>query len=302
MGEKGKLDLTYWVLQQDLEKAKKQFEQVKPTIRAFEYWFGPYPFYEDGYKLVQAPHLGMEHQSAVAYGNEFMNGYLGNDLSGTGWGKNWDYIIVHETGHEWFGNNITTNDIADMWVHEGFTDYSETLFVEYLYGKQAGNEYLQGLRKGINNDIPIIGPYGVNKEGSSDMYFKGANLIHTIRQLIDNDEKFREILRGLNSTFYRQTVTTRQIENYISQQSGKDLSKIFDQYLRNAGIPVLELKNEKGNIMYRWAKAISGFNMPVKLTSGKWINPTAQWKKLDSEKDIKKIEVDKNFYITVKKV
>jgi aminopeptidase N len=188
MGEKGKLDLSYWVLDYDLEKAKKQFTQVKPMLRAFEYWFGPYPFYEDSYKLVEAPHLGMEHQSAVAYGNKFMNGYMGGDLSGTGQGKWWDYIIVHESGHEWFANNITTNDIADMWVHEGFTDYSETLFIEYYKGKDSANVYLQGLRRNISNDKPIIGPYGVNQEGSGDMYFKGANMIHTIRQVI-NDEK-----------------------------------------------------------------------------------------------------------------
>src|SRR4029079_6357812 len=160
-GEKGKLDLNYWVLDYDLDKAKKQFEQVKPMLRAFEYWFGPYPFYEDGYKLVEAPHLGMEHQSAVAYGNHFQNGYLGRDLSGTGWGMKWDYIIVHESGHEWFANNITTKDIADMWIHEGFTDYSETLFTTCEYGVEAGNDYVIGTRKNIQNDIPVIGFYGV---------------------------------------------------------------------------------------------------------------------------------------------
>ncbi|HVK97612.1 MAG TPA: M1 family metallopeptidase, partial [Flavisolibacter sp.] len=301
-GEKGVLNLDYWVLQHDLDKAKKQFEQVKPTLRAFEYWFGPYPFYEDGYKLVQAPHLGMEHQSAVAYGNEFKNGYLGRDLSGTGWGKNWDYIIVHETGHEWFGNNITTKDIADMWVHEGFTDYSEALFVEYYYGKQAASEYVQGLRKNIKNDAPIVGPYGVNKEGSGDMYYKGANLIHMIRQIIDNDEKFRQILRGLNSTFYHKTVTTRDVESYISAQSGKNLTKIFDQYLRTAFIPTLEFKSEEDKLKFKWVKAIPGFNMPVKLTNGQWITPTTADQKIKVEgKDFTKVEVDKNFYIKMVK-
>ena len=242
MGEKGKLDLTYWVLDHDLEKAKKQFEQVKPTLRAFEHWFGPYPFYEDGYQLVQAPHLGMEHQSAVAYGNKFMNGYLGSDLSGTGWGKKFDFIIVHETGHEWFGNNITTKDIADMWVHEGFTNYSETLFTDYYYGTPAGNEYMQGVWKNIQNDEPIIGPYGVNQEGSGDMYAKGASLVHTIRQLVQDDERFRQMLRGLNKDFYHQTVSSRQVEAYISRFTGKDLSKIFDQYLRTSKIPELQFK------------------------------------------------------------
>jgi aminopeptidase N len=302
MGEKGKLDLQYWVLQQDLDKAKKQFEQVKPMIRAFEYWFGPYPFYEDGYKLVQAPHLGMEHQSAVAYGNQFMNGYLGRDMSGSGWGTKWDFIIVHESGHEWFGNNLTTKDLADMWVHEGFTNYSETLFTQYHYGTQAGNEYVQGIRKGIRNDIPIIGVYGVNQEGSGDMYPKGANMLHTIRQIVDNDEKFRQILRGLNSTFYHQTVTSKQVEEYISRQSGKDFSKVFDQYLRDIRIPVLELKAEDDKIKFQWTNVIPGFDMPVKLTNGQWIRPTTAEQKIKSDlKEFKDVEVDKNFYIQVKK-
>lgn len=302
MGEKGKLDLGYWVLEEDLDKAKKQFEQVKLMLRAFEYWFGPYPFYEDGFKLVQSPHLGMEHQSAVAYGNKFQNGYLGRDLSGTGWGLKWDFIIVHESGHEWFANNITTKDIADMWVHEGFTCYSETLFTEYYYGKQAGNEYLQGLRKNIANDIPVIGPYGVNQEGSGDMYYKGANLIHTIRQIINDDSLFRQILRGLNKDFYHQTVTSRQVENYISQKSGKELSKVFDQYLRTTQIPVLQLTAEGDKMKFRWTNCIAGFNMPVKLTSGQWIYPTTSEQKIKWEgRNFNEVEVDKNFYIETKK-
>ena len=188
-------------------------------------------------KLVQSPHLGMEHQSAVAYGNKFKNGYLGRDLSGSGWGLKWDFIIVHESGHEWFANNITTNDIADMWVHEGFTNYSETLFTTCEYGVEAGNDYVIGTRKNIQNDIPVIGSYGVNQEGSGDMYYKGGNLLHTIRQVINDDEKFRQILRGLNKDFYHQTVDSKQVEAYISEKSGIDLSKVFDQYLRTTVIP-----------------------------------------------------------------
>jgi aminopeptidase N len=293
-GEKGKLNSSYWVLDYNLEKAKEHFKQVPTTIKAFEHWFGPYPFYEDDFKMVEAPHLGMEHQSAIAYGNKFQNGYLGGDLSGTGWGNDWDYIIVHETGHEWWGNSITTKDIADMWVHEGFTDYSETLFVEQLFGKEAANEYCRGLRKNISNDKPIIGFYGVNQEGSGDMYYKGANLLHTIRQIINDDEKFRSILRGLQKDFYHQTVTSKQVEEYFIKQSGKDLSKVFDQYLRTNKIPVLELKGDN----YRWGNTVAGFNMPVKLTGGEWIFPTEQWKK----SAVKKIDVDKNFYVQVKKV
>lgn len=300
-GERGKLDLTYWVLDYELDKAKKQFAQVKPTLRAFEHWFGPYPFYKDGYQLVQSPYLGMEHQSAVAYGNGFQNGYLGSDLSNTGWGLKWDYIIVHETGHEWFGNNITAKDRADMWIQEAFTDYSESLFTELYYGKKAADEYTQGLRAVIQNDRPIIAAYGVNKEGSGDMYFKGANLLHTVRQVINDDKRFREILRGLNRDFYHQTVTTKQVEAYISQKSGKDFSKVFDQYLRTVKIPVLEYKQSGNGVQYRWANAVAGFAMPVRLEGGQWLRPTANWQttKLTAKQ---KFSADKNFYITQRKL
>ena len=303
-GEKGKLDCDYWVLDYDLEKAKKQFTQVDDMLKCFEYWMGPYPFYEDGYKLVETPHLGMEHQSAVAYGNKFMNGYLGRDLSGSGWGNNWDYIIVHESGHEWFANNITSNDIADMWIHEGITDYSETLFVQCKSGKDAANAYTQGLRRTIRNDKPIIGPYGVNQEGSGDMYNKGNNIMHMVRQVIDNDSTFRNILRGLNETFYHKTVDSKDIENYIIKRSGKDLSKLFDQYLRTTQIPALEYKIEGEKLLYRWTNCISGFNMPVKLANpDQWLSPGTDWKETRLTAAMKNdFQVDNNFYITVKKV
>lgn len=304
MGEKGKLDLNYWVLDYNLEKAKKQFgRDVKPMLRAFEYWFGPYPFYEDDYKLVESSHLGMEHQSATAYGNHFKDGYLGMDLSGTGWGLKWDYIIIHESGHEWFGNNITTKDIADMWVHEGNTMYSEALFIEYHYGKKAADEYVRGIRNNISNDIPLIGPYGVNKEGSGDMYNKGANMMHTIRQLINNDSLFRSIYRGLNHEFFHKTINSADLENYVSKRSGKDLSKVFDQYLRTVKIPTLEYKINSDVFSYRWINVVSGFNMPVRLSNGSWIYPTEAWKeeKLSPEQKEKGIAADRNFYIYVKK-
>ncbi len=304
-GEKGKLDLSYWILDYNLEKAKKQFgRDVKPMLKAFEYWFGPYPFYEDGYKLVESSHLGMEHQSATAYGNHYMNGYLGMDLSGSGWGLKWDYIIVHESGHEWFGNNITTNDIADMWVHEGFAMYSEALFVEYYYGKKAADEYVQGIRFNISNLKPVIGPYGVNQEGSGDMYNKGANLLHTIRQVINDDSVFRKILRGLNKDFLHQTVDSKEVEAYFSRKSGKDLSKIFDQYLRTTEIPQLEYKTEGNKLSYHWTNCIPGFDMPVRLEgTGDWLHPTAEWKNAPMTPEIKNkgLVVDKNFYVTVKK-
>ncbi len=307
-GEAGDVDMNYWVLEENLQKAKEHFADAPRMMKAFEYWFGPYPFRKDGYKLVDAPHLGMEHQSATAYGNKYLNGYLGRDQSGTGWGLKWDFIIVHESGHEWFANNITSKDIGDMWVHEGFTNYSETLFTDYWYGKQAGNEYCIGTRKGIRNDIPIIGPYNVNQEGSGDMYPKSGNMLHSIRQVIDNDEKFRQILRGLNKTFYHQTVTTQQVENYINKQSKIDFSKVFDQYLRTIMIPVLQYKIEGDQVSFRYDSCVAGFNLPLKVSFGEgkpqqWIKPTDKWQSIKPAAwdDKKTFVVDPNFYVKVQK-
>ena len=295
-GEKGKLDLDYWVLDYNLEKAKKQFEQVKPMMKAFEYWFGPYPFYEDSFKIVESPHLGMEHQSNVAYGNNYANGYLGRDLSGTGVGLNWDFIIIHESGHEWFANNITAKDQADMWVHEGFTSYSETLFTENFMDKSSAEKYIIGVRGGIQNDQPIIGNYGVRNEGSGDMYPKGANMLHTIRQVINNDEKFRQILRGLNKDFYHQTVTTKQVEDYISQKSGIDFSSVFNQYLRTIKIPVLEYSQNGAELKFRYSNVIDGFKLPLRLKTKEIIDPKTTWQtiKLKGESPV---EFDENYYI-----
>ncbi|WP_394772260.1 M1 family metallopeptidase [Mucilaginibacter sp.] len=306
MGEKGKLTLDYWVLDYNVEKAKKQFgENVKDMIKAFEHWFGPYPFYADGYKLIEAPHLGMEHQSGTAYGNHYQNGYLGRDLSGTGWGLKWDFIVVHESGHEWFGNNITSKDLADMWIHESFTNYSESLFIEQRYGKQAGQEYVHGTRFAIANDRPILGVYNVNKEGSGDMYYKGGNMLNMIRTIINDDEKWRSILRGLNKTFYHQTVTYDDVVGYINQQSGKNLSPVFDQYLKYRSIPILNFMETGGKLYVRWISDVKGFNMPVrvKLKGGdyQFITPSTRFMPVTidgAKKD--NIEVDTfNYYIGV---
>ncbi len=311
-GEKGKLDLDFYVIDNNLEKAKSQFKQVHKMLKALEYWFGPYPFYEDGYKLIESPHLGMEHQSGIAYGNKFQNGYSGRDLSGTGWGSKWDFIIVHESGHEWFGNNITSKDLADMWIHESFTNYSETLFTEFEFGKEAATDYVVGIRKQIKNTSPIVGKYGVNNPGSGDMYYKGGNMLHTIRQVIGDDEKFRQILRGLNKDYYHQTVTGKQVEDYFTNKSGKNLSKIFDQYLRNTSIPKLEYyfqsvtgDKSKRELFFRWVDCIKGFKMPVKLN---WTTNTppiiqaveGQWKSItvsvEDGKELPDIS-NRNYYI-----
>ena len=299
-GKKGVLDCDYYVVSYNLEKAKKQFKEVSRTLEAFEHWFGPYPFYEDSYKLVEVPYLGMEHQSSVTYGNGYKNGYKGIDLSGTGWGLKFDFIIVHESGHEWFANNITNIDIADMWIHESFTAYSENLFLDYHFGTEASNAYVTGTRKNIQNDKPIIGNYNVNNSGSSDMYYKGANMLHTLRQIIDNDKKWRSILVGLNKDFYHQTVTTLQIENYIDKYFEIDLKPFFNQYLRTIKIPTLDYKLENNNLLYKWSNVVDGFSIPIKVfinSTSQWIRPTSRWKKLLSDKKINSFSVDNNFYI-----
>jgi aminopeptidase N len=301
-GEKGKLDMIYYVLRDNIERAKTQFKDAVKMMDAFEYWFGPYPFYEDSFKIVEVPYLGMEHQSSITYGNKYMKGYLGRDLSRTGWGLKFDYIIIHEAGHEWFANNITYKDIADMWIHESFTTYSENLFLDYHYGKEASSEYVIGTRAGISNSAPMIGPYGVNQRGS-DIYSKGANVLHTIRQIANSDEKWRRILRGLNKDFYHQTVETKQIENYISDKMGYDLSTFFDQYLRTTKIPVFEYKLNDGLLEYKWTNVVDGFKMPVEVFVGDEkirLNPTQETKSIDVKSE--KIRLDKNYYVNINKV
>ncbi len=299
-GEKGDLDMDYYVLRENLQKAKKQFKQAPKMMEAFEYWFGPYPFYEDSFKLVEVPYLGMEHQSSVTYGNNYKNGYLGGDLSMTGWGLKFDFIIIHEAGHEWFANNITNKDVADMWIHEGFTAYSENLYLDYYFEKKASSEYVIGTRMMIQNDRPIIGTYNVNHEGSGDMYYKSANILHTLRQLIEDDEKWRNILRGLNEVFYHQTVTTKQVEDYISEKSGIDLTEFWSQYLRTTDIPEVVFKVNGKELKFKYKNIIDGFDMPVIIIlNGKeeWFFPKAEWSTKKFPNEIKNVKVKEDFYI-----
>jgi aminopeptidase N len=301
-GEGGNLTLDFWPLAYHESVARRQFQQVKPMLQCFEHWFGPFPWYADGYKLVETPHLGMEHQSAVAYGNHYLNGYLGRDLSQTGLGLQWDFIIVHESAHEWWGNNITSTDLADMWVHESFANYAEGLYTECQQGKEAAAKYVIGTRAAIQNDEPIIPAFGVNAEGSGDMYYKGGNMLHTIRQLVGDDERWRGILRGLNSTFRHQTVTGMQVRDYISRQSGIDLSKVFQQYLETTKIPVLEYQVTGSSLRYRWANVVPGFDMPLKvrMTAEGWstIRPTTEWQTAPVSIGTSAVfAVDPNFYV-----
>jgi len=306
-GERGPLTLDFWPLTYHLEAARRQFPQAKSMLQCFEHWFGPYPWYEDGYKLIEVPNSGMEHQSAVAYGNWYANGYRGRDLSGTGLGMKWDFIIVHESAHEWFGNSITTKDLADMWVHESFANYAENLYTECLFGRPAGAAYVIGTRLGIINDRPISGTYGVNDQGSGDMYPKGGNMLHTIRQIVGDDERWRGILRGLNETFWHQTVMGRQIEEYIGQHAGTDLTTVFDQYLRTTRTPVFEYKIAGATLSYRWTNVVPGFSMPLKVTlaGGDFtlIHPTEQWQAaVLALASPAAFRVDPNFYVDARNV
>ena len=299
-GEKGNLDIDNYVLSYNLDKAKDHFKQVPKMIEAFEHWFGPYPFYEDSFKIVEVPYLGMEHQSSITYGNGFQNGYKGTSYpSYSKWALEFDYIIVHEGGHEWFANNITYVDIADMWLHEGFTTYSENLYVEYFFGKEAGSEYVISSRKGISNLKPIIaGEYDVNRESGGDIYAKGANVLHTLRQIVNNDELWRETLRGINKDFFHKTVYSEQIENYLSKKLNQNLDKFFDQYLRDVRIPIFEYEINNGELKYRWNNTIDGFAMPVEVTiDGKntILHPTLEFKKIPIKNLF--IDVDKDYYI-----
>jgi aminopeptidase N len=304
-GERGKLTMDFYPLAYHVDTAKKQFAQAASVLKCFEHWFGPYPWYKDGFKLIETPHLGMEHQSAVAYGNGFLNGYRGRDLSGTGWGMKWDFIIAHETAHEWWGNNISMRDAADMWIHESFANYAEGLYTECLDGKQAGAEYIVGSRRNIRNDSPIVGTYGVNSEGSGDMYYKGGSMLHTMRQLVDNDEKWRAMLRGLNQNFWHQTVTGAQVQAYMNKALGADFTKVFDQYLTTTKIPTLEYKIENDRLSYRWTNVVPGFAMPVRAAIGvremELLRPTEEWKTFAGPvAATDTVKVDPNFYVTVK--
>jgi aminopeptidase N len=301
-GELGTLTMDYWPLAVNEVRARSQWVQARTTMQCFENWFGPYPWYSDGYKLIETPHLGMEHQSAVAYGNGFQNGYRGRDLSNTGQGLKWDFIIVHESAHEWWGNNITAADITENWIHEGFANYAENLYTECLTGsKDAGAEYVIGTRALITNASPVIGTFGVNDDGPGDMYYKGGNLLHTIRQLVNDDKKWRDVLRGLNETFWHSIVRGPEFEGYISEHTGLDLTRVFDQYLRTTMIPVFAYRTEGGTVSYRWENVVDGFAMPVRVMLDEigvtLLQPTTEWQSIEASGAVR---VDKNFYVEVR--
>ena len=304
-GEGGELDVEYWVLAHQREQATKQFVEVPRTLAAFEHWFGRYPFYEDSYKLVVVPYLGMEHQSSVTYGNGFQNGYRGRDLSATGVGMKFDFIVVHESAHEWWGNNISMKDAADMWIHESFANYAENLFVEYHFTEREAQDYVIGCRKLIRNDAPIIGVYGVNKSGSGDMYYKGGNMLHTMRHMLGDDATWRRVLRGLNETFWHQTIGTEEFEAYMSRECGLDYSLVFDQYLRTTQIPVLQWRVGGGAVEASWGDAVDGFAVPVVVSINgvsrrATIGPGVT--KLAFDGGFETFELDRNFYMRTERL
>ncbi len=300
-GEGGVLDVEYWVLEHQQNEAQEHFKEVPRTLAAFEHWFGKYPFYEDSYKLVSVPYLGMEHQSSVTYGNGFKNGYRGRDLSKTGVGLKFDFIIVHESAHEWWGNNISMRDVADMWIHESFANYAENLFVEYHFTEGEAQDYVIGCRALIRNDKPIIGTYGLNQEGSGDMYCKGGNMLHTMRHILADDDKWRTVLRGLNAEYWHRTVGTEEFEGYMSRECGIDFGLFFDQYLRTTQIPELRHELSGTELKVWWDKVVPGFRVPVLLRiNGEEqrvvVADTPSVIALDGA--LESIELDRNFYMT----
>ncbi len=304
------LDLDYYVLPYNLDKAKQHFAQVKPMMKCFEEYMGPYPFYEDGYKLVETPYLGMEHQSAIAYGNNYRHGYNGTDYSRIG--LKFDYIIIHETGHEWWGNHVSMADIADMWIHEGFCTYSEAIYVECLFGYDTALAYINAKKPGIDNEEPIIGQYHVNHEGASDMYNKGMLMLNTLRHVINNDQLWWEIIRGIQKEFGMKTTSTEEIVTYIGKRANQDLRYFFDQYLDYPNIPEFEyqiLKKKKQlTLRYRWVTNVKDFHMPVKVLVApnkyEFIYPTAQWQEtvIDLKKSTDFKVAEDLFYINVVEV
>ncbi|MFT4680766.1 MAG: aminopeptidase N [Polaribacter sp.] len=275
------LRLDYYVLPDNLEKAKAQFKQVNETLKCFETAFGSYPFFKDGYALVETAYLGMEHQGAIAYGNKYEKGYRGRftgDLD-------FDYIIIHETGHEWWGNSVSATDVADLWIHESFCTYSEAVFVECKYGYDKMLEYLIYQKEFINNNSPIQGPMHVNRHGNAtDMYYKGSWMIHTLRNVLGVDHIFKPLLKELALNFFHQTVNADDVINFINGKTDDDLTGFFEQYLTVKEVPVLEYRVKRRKFFYRW-RAIEGFNMPVELSMGEIdrfrINPTSEWASIE---------------------
>jgi aminopeptidase N len=301
----GDLTMDFYCLPENLEKAKRQFGQAKPMIEAFQKYFGEYPFKRDGYKLIEVPYSGMEHQSAVTYGNHFANGYLEKDWTGVGVSLKFDFIIVHESAHEWFGNSITASDVSDQWIHEGWATYAECVYVEALFGRDDAVKYTNGYKSKVRNRQPIITAREVNQTPSQDQYFKGALFLNTLRSVVDNDARWWKLLRDYCSRFKYSNILTEDLVKFFNDQTGMNLTPVFDQYLRQAALPVLELKfqDSVGSVAYRWKAEVKDFAMPVRVgrkTDWQLISPTTAWKtmKTNLKKDEFEVATD-NYYVEV---
>jgi aminopeptidase N len=304
----GGLSLDFWCLPESLDKARRQFAQAKPMIMAYEHAFGPYPFPKDGYKLIEVPYAGMEHQSAVTYGNRFANGYLERDWTGVGVSPKFDFIIIHESAHEWFGNSVTAADVADEWIHEGWGTYMEVVYVEHMFGKADALKYVNGYKSKVRNQEPIVGPAGINYRAPQDMYFKGALFIHTLRSIVDDEARWTKLLRGLYDRFKYRNIATADVLAFFDAETGLKLGPVFDQYLKRTALPTLELKVDEasGTASYRWKADAEGFAMPVKVgREGAWVTvyPTVgEWRTVKT--DLKKADFGAAtdlFYIHVAK-
>ncbi|MGA2585525.1 MAG: M1 family metallopeptidase [Candidatus Aminicenantales bacterium] len=296
------LTLDFYCLPENLEKARRQFAQAKPMLQCYQKYFGEYPFKKDGYKLIEVPYSGMEHQSAVAYGNHFANGYLERDWTGVGVSLKFDFIIIHESAHEWFGNSITASDVCDEWIHEGWGTYAECVYVEEMFGHEDALKYVNGYKTKVRNREPIIGPAGVNTNAPQDMYFKGALFLNTLRSVIDNDARWWKLVRGFYDCFKYRNIATEDVVKFFNERTGKNLTPMFDQYLRHTDIPALELRFQEteGSISYRWKADVKEFAMPVKVgRRDHWqlIQPTTEWTTMKSgvKKDDFKVATDLYF-------
>ncbi len=284
----GDLTLDYYVLPESLEDARRQFAQVKPMMEAFYHYFGEYPFPDDGYKLIHVPYSGMEHQSAVTYGNGFTNGYHNRDWTGVGVSTKFDFIIIHETGHEWFGNAVSASDVSDMWIHEGWTTYLECMYVEHVFGYDDALKYTNAYKRKIRNRRPIITQRGIHQTPPQDMYFKGALFLHTMRGVMDDDEKWWALVREVYDSFKFKNILTEDMVELFNQRYERDMTAVFDQYLRRADLPTLELAfdEEAGKVNYRWQATIEGFDMPIRVGDPEaWqtIEPTTEWQSMETE-------------------
>ncbi len=301
----GDLAMDFYALPEDLDKARKQFAQAKGMLQAYQHYFGEYPFKKDGYKLIEVPYSGMEHQSAVTYGNRFANGYLERDWTGVGISPRFDFIIIHESGHEWFGNSISAADSSDMWIHEGWTTYLECLYVEYVYGHEDGLKYTNAYKTKVKNEGPIITARGVNGEPPQDQYFKGALFLNTLRSIVNDDRRWWKLLHDFYQHFKYQNIMTEDVVRYFNQRTGMSLTPIFDQYLRHTAIPTLELRFDRGTVSYRWKVDEPGFQMPVRVgKKDNWqlIKATADWQTMPASLPKDEFDVATDlYYVNVNK-